>query len=212
MRLFTFRNSPNPLKVRLALDELELDYETVEINLFKGEHRQPSFLNVNPAGKVPVLTDGDFFLRESNAILSYLGSEYGGPLWPQNPEETAKALEWLFFEASHLNSNCGNWWWNEVVVPKIEKPELAVAKEVLEEGAKDLHRHLGIVEKHFSTNAYALGEEFTLVDCCLAPTISLLQPTKFPALNDFPQTLDYCKRIQSRDSWKKTNAEAIYGR
>jgi glutathione S-transferase len=77
MRLYNFDSSSNPLKVRLALAELGLECELVTVNLFQGEQREETFRKVNPTGQVPVLQDGSLTLRESNAILAYLGREYG---------------------------------------------------------------------------------------------------------------------------------------
>ena len=63
MQLYHFP-SPNPQKVTFALLELGLDCEKIPVDLAKGDHRQPAFLAVNPAGRVPVLVDGDLRLTE----------------------------------------------------------------------------------------------------------------------------------------------------
>ena len=72
MKLYHFP-SPNPQKVTFALLELGLDCEKIPVDLSKQEQREPAFLAVNPAGRVPVLVDGDVTLTESHAILPYLG-------------------------------------------------------------------------------------------------------------------------------------------
>jgi len=70
MKLYHFP-SPNPQKVTFALLELGLDCEKIPLDLAKGEQREPAFLAVNPAGRVPVLVDGDRTLTESHAILAH---------------------------------------------------------------------------------------------------------------------------------------------
>ena len=95
MQLYHFP-SPNPQKVTFALEELGLDCEIVPVDLGKGEHRQSTFLAINPAGRAPVLVDGELTLPESHAILSYLG-EKTGRLWPPSLAGRAEALRWLFF-------------------------------------------------------------------------------------------------------------------
>ena len=90
MQLYHFP-SPNPQKVTFALRELGLDCEIVPVDLAKGEHRQPSFLAVNPFGRLPVLVDGGLTLPESHAIIAYLGDKTGR-LWPASSGGRADAL------------------------------------------------------------------------------------------------------------------------
>ena len=71
MKLYHFP-SPNPQKVTFALLELGLDCEKIPVDLTKEDHREPAFLAVNPAGRVPVLVDDGVTLTESQAILAYL--------------------------------------------------------------------------------------------------------------------------------------------
>src|SRR5947208_10193834 len=105
MKLYHFP-SPNPQKVTFALLELGLDCEKIPVDLAKGEQREPTFLAVNPAGRVPVLVDGDVTLRESHAILAHLG-ETTGRLWPATAAGRAQALQWLFFLSQHVMSHAG---------------------------------------------------------------------------------------------------------
>jgi len=85
----------NPQKVRLALNELGLAHEIVQLRLLQGEQRRPEFLALNPNGKTPVLQDGNMTLWESNAILVYLG-EKEARLWLTNTTSRGAALRWLF--------------------------------------------------------------------------------------------------------------------
>ncbi|MFG0500571.1 glutathione S-transferase N-terminal domain-containing protein, partial [Pseudomonas sp. YQ_13] len=67
-------SSPNGFKITIALEELELPYRLVHVNIDLGEHRQADFLALNPAGRIPVLADHEagIVLFESAAILLYL--------------------------------------------------------------------------------------------------------------------------------------------
>jgi len=76
MKLYHFP-SPNPQKVTFALLELGLDCEKIPVDLTRGDHREPAFLAVNPAGRVPVLVDDGVTLTESQAMLAYLGDKTG---------------------------------------------------------------------------------------------------------------------------------------
>ena len=69
MKLYGF-GPTRTIRVQWMLQELELDFEYVPVDVTKGEHRQPEFLALNPAGKVPVLVDDDLALSESVAIAA----------------------------------------------------------------------------------------------------------------------------------------------
>jgi glutathione S-transferase len=75
MKLFEFPVSRS-IRVRWTLQELGVDFEAVTVNLLAGEHRAQEFLKINPAGKLPVLVDGDVILTESIAIVLYLAEKY----------------------------------------------------------------------------------------------------------------------------------------
>jgi glutathione S-transferase len=69
--------------VQWYLEELEVPYEFVKLDMQAGEHLKPEYLAINPVGKVPAIVDGDFQLWESGAILLYLADKYGKtPLSP----------------------------------------------------------------------------------------------------------------------------------
>ena len=63
--------------VQWYLEEIEVPYEFVMLDLKNGEHRQPDYLSINPMGKVPAIIDGDLKLWESGAIILYLSEKYG---------------------------------------------------------------------------------------------------------------------------------------
>jgi maleylacetoacetate isomerase len=71
--------------VRIALNLKGVDYSTVPVNLVTGEHRQESFIRINPSGCVPVLEVDGQFLTQSLAIIEWLDETYGGP--PLLPSE-----------------------------------------------------------------------------------------------------------------------------
>ncbi|WP_457663378.1 glutathione S-transferase family protein [Sinorhizobium medicae] len=86
------------LRALWALRELDAEFEFVPVNILGGEARHPDFLRLNPAGKLPVLVDGDFILTESAAIVMYLAEKYGAKgLMPTDLKERAQAYRWTLF-------------------------------------------------------------------------------------------------------------------
>jgi len=82
-----------------ALAELNVPYETVLLDMRRGEHKTPQYLAINPFGKVPALEDGDLKLFESGAILLHLTNKYG----KLSTDQLAKAFQWTLFANSTLS-------------------------------------------------------------------------------------------------------------
>ena len=103
MKLYDLEVSGNCYKVRLLLALLQVDYELMPIDFMGGEHLSNKFAAMNPFCEVPVLVDGDFILRDSQAILVYLAQKYGGESWlPTKPEELALVMQWLSTAANDI--------------------------------------------------------------------------------------------------------------
>lgn len=75
--LYEFALSGNCHKIRLMLSLLGLDYQSMAVNSSKQQQKSADFLAMNPFGQVPVLTDEDVIVRDSQAILVYLAKKYG---------------------------------------------------------------------------------------------------------------------------------------
>jgi len=97
MTLYDFPLSGNSYRARLFLSLLGLEYEKYPINLAQGQHKQESYLKLNPLGQVPTLIDGDEIIRDSCAILIYLSDKYDkSNNWSgQTASEKAHIQEWL---------------------------------------------------------------------------------------------------------------------
>ena len=91
------------MKARIALRQLGLEYESVVVDLFSGETRQPEHLARNPDGRVPVLELGSGeLIAESGAILLHLAENT--PLLPPPSLARSRVHQWLFFEQNQLEA------------------------------------------------------------------------------------------------------------
>ena len=107
MKLYDMALSGNCYKVRLMLALLGLDYDSRPISLRAGENRTPEFLSMNPLGKIPVLDDDGFIIRDSQAILVYLAAKHGGlQWWPDDAAGQGEVTQWLSFAANEIWSGC----------------------------------------------------------------------------------------------------------
>lgn len=103
IRLYDSKLSGNCHKVRLMLALLGLDYEAKAVDMRAGEQRSPEFLELNPLGQVPVLTDDGVTLRDSQAILVYLALKHGEDHWfPRDPAGASEVVQWLSYSANEV--------------------------------------------------------------------------------------------------------------
>lgn len=109
MQLYGHQLSGNSYKVQLLLSLLDLQYEWIDIDLIKGAHKSPEFIGLNPFGQVPVLVDGNVKLADAQAILAYLGRQYGGDQWlPLEAISLARVVRWLSITAGEVRQGPEN--------------------------------------------------------------------------------------------------------
>ncbi len=105
IRLHDYVLSGSCYKVRLMLSLLGIPYQPVPVDYHPGRaHRQPDFLEINPLGQLPVLEDGDFTLRDAQAILVYLAAKYdpARTWYPEDAETQGQIAMWLSFAGGEL--------------------------------------------------------------------------------------------------------------
>lgn len=108
IELFTAA-TPNGHKVSIALEELELAYELHVLDLGKLEQKRPTFLAINPNGRIPAIIDRDadnFAVFESGAILIYL-AEKTGKLMSGNAKYRSRVMQWLMFQMGGIGPMMG---------------------------------------------------------------------------------------------------------
>ena len=104
--------TPNGWKISIMLEEAELPYKVIPVNLGAGDQFRPEFLKISPNNRMPVIVDTDgpqgeqISVFESGAILLYLG-EKTGKFFPQTDKERIKVIEWLFWQIGGLGPMAG---------------------------------------------------------------------------------------------------------
>ena len=70
--------TPNGRKISILLEELEIDYKTILIDLNQNEQFTDNFSKISPTNKIPVIVDNDNgnTVFESGAILLYLANKH----------------------------------------------------------------------------------------------------------------------------------------
>ncbi|HCH57005.1 MAG TPA: glutathione S-transferase [Rhodospirillaceae bacterium] len=105
MQLYDYVLSGSCYKVRLFLSVIGQDYEKVPVDYYPGgEHKTPTFLQINPLGQIPVLVDDDLILRDAQAILVYLAGRYDAnrSWYPEDPRLQGEIAMWLSFASNEI--------------------------------------------------------------------------------------------------------------
>jgi GSH-dependent disulfide-bond oxidoreductase len=109
-------DTPNGVKVPIALEELQVPYRVHRIDLGANEQKRPEFLRLNPNGRIPAIVDADgpggapLSVFESGAILWYLAEKFPG-LMPGPAVERVRALEYTFFQVGGVGPMFGQAGW-----------------------------------------------------------------------------------------------------
>jgi glutathione S-transferase len=153
IRLYDFHLSGNAHKVRNQLSLLGVAHDLVNVELVEGEQRSPVFLGLNPFGQVPVL--GDVVLRDSSAILVYLGRKYGRGEWlPVDAEGEARVQEWL---ATATNEVAQGPAFARLITVFGVDGDLAEAQE-------RSHALLDLFDRHLADHAFLAADGPTIAD------------------------------------------------
>ena len=101
--------TPNGRKISIMLEETGLDYTVHALDLGQHEQKLPTFLKINPNGRIPAIVDREndnFAVFESGAIMLYL-AEKTGQLLPQAKKPRSEVIQWLMFQMGGLGPMMG---------------------------------------------------------------------------------------------------------
>ena len=202
MKLYEF-GPTRSIRARWTLQELGVDFEPIRVNLLAGEHQQPEFLKINPAGKLPVLVDGDLVLTESVAIVLYLAEKYSGKgLLPTDLRRRAQVNRWLLFAATELEQPLWRIARHTVLYPEEQRlpDDVVIASREFKEMA-------AVLEKHMQGREFVVGDGATVADFVTAYTLDWGNEDKL--LGHCPQLMDYMERMYARPKAPPRIAEAF---
>ncbi len=188
-------NTPNGIKASIMLEEVELPYEVTRIDLRGGEQRSPSFLKLNPNGKIPVIVDRDTSLRvfESGAILIYL-AEKSGRLMPSDAPTRTAVLEWLFFQVGNVGPMLGQLWHFVELDHQIHY--------ALERYRKEALRLYGVADGRLGEARYLAGDSYTIADIANWPWLRVHQALNID-IEGFPKVKRWLIDVAARPAVKK---------
>ena len=182
-------------RVRLVLAEKGVAVEIIDVD---PGNLPEDLADLNPYNSLPTLVDRELVLYESQVIMEYLDERFPHPpLLPVYP--VARAQSRLLMYRIQRD------WCHHVdtIVAGRSKDT------VIERSRKELRESLIAVAPVFAEKEFFMSEEFTLVDCCVAPILWRLpvMGIDLPPKHGKP-IMDYMDRIFSRDSFQASLSEA----
>jgi len=187
MTLYEFALSGNSHKIRLMLSLLGLDYRSVIVNGSERQQKSVDFLSMNPFGQVPVLTDDDVIVRDSQAILVYLARKYGNEQWlPNTATALAEVAAWLSTAANEVSMG-----------PNRLRLHYKFGRAInSEESRQTAINLLNILQGRLEKYEWLATDHLTIADIAIYPYIALAPEGRLD-LESYPAVTGWVSRIQA---------------
>jgi len=189
-----FWPTPNGLKVKLFLEEAQLPYRLVLVNLGKGEQLAPAFLAIAPNNRIPAIVDREpadggppLPLFESGAILWYL-AEKTGRFLPRG-RARMEVLAWLFWQMAGLGPMAGQNGHFRVYAPQ-------PIPYAIERYTRETHRLYGVLDQRLARREFIAGE-YSIADMACYPWI-VPHAAHGQDLEEFPHLRRWFEAIRAR--------------
>ena len=194
MKLYGSKNSRS-LRCVWALEEAGATYDYQRVNLLKGEGDSPAFKAINPAGKIPVLADGEMTLTESAAIVMYVADKFpDAPLMPANAEQRAEVFRWIFFIVTEVESHL----WS-IAQHRFALPEDKRVPAVEPTCVWQLQRVLRVIEKTLAQSPFIAGDAFSAADILVTHCMTWALSAKLDGVGE--ASLAYIERMKARPAF-----------
>ena len=194
MTFYSDNSSHYSHRVRIVLAEKGV---TVEIVDASGDNKPEDLAQINPYNSLPTLVDRDLVLYESKIMMEYLDERFPHPpLLPVYP--VARAESRLLVHRIERD-------WS-ILVDAIDAEE---SKKSVEAARKALKESLVAVAPIFDEKPYFMSEEFTIVDCCMAPILWRLPVLgiEIPKKKQTKPLFEYMERLFERESFQESLSE-----
>lgn len=186
MTLFSSPNDPYCHRTRIVLAEKGITFEVVQV---QPDKLPEDLLDLNPYQSVPTLVDRELVLYDSQVIVEYLDERFPHPpLMPVDPVSRAKSRLALY----RIDRD----WYTLVDGIESGEPEQ-------QSRCRDMLRDsLSASAEVFSYKPYFLSDEFTLIDCAIAPIVWRLNSYGIELPAQANAIMQYAERVFERDSFR----------
>ncbi|KAF4556693.1 Glutathione S-transferase-like protein 22 [Elsinoe fawcettii] len=197
--------TPNGLKISIALEELGLGYKVRPINLFQHEQKEQWFLDINPNGRIPAITDKDesgqeLKIWESGAILQYLVTRYDTEniiSYPSGSKEHWQVTSWLMWQVGGVGPMQGQA--NHFALSANGNHEYSLQRYVNE--TRRLYRTMDQALAR-NTSGYLVGDRVTIADIAMWPWVTAYKYSGLSSTDEFPHVKEWMYRLLKRPGFE----------
>jgi glutathione S-transferase len=193
---FLPRHVLRDLRALWAAEEAGVPYRIHWLNSGEGALKSPDYLAVHPFGIVPALTEGDFTLTESGAIVSYLLDKTGKCI--PNPRTRERALydQWCFATLNTIEPPV-----LQLFVASVIQKDMAWAKERAPQ-LRDLSAaRLAVLDAHLKDRPHLLGDEFSGADILLGQVLNFIVDAAL--FDHVPHVKAFHARVKARPAYAR---------
>lgn len=181
-------------RVRIVLAEKGVTVDVVEVD---PADIPTELREINPYGSLPTLVDRELTLYQTGVMMEYLDERFPHPpLLPVYPVARAESRQFIY--------RIENDW-----CPLVKTLANSKDKAATQNAAKELKDSLSAIAPIFGEMPFFMSEEFTLVDCCLAPILWRLEHygVQLPRTRQVMPLLEYMDRMFRRESFQESLTE-----
>ncbi|MGQ9426158.1 glutathione S-transferase N-terminal domain-containing protein [Gilvimarinus sp. F26214L] len=181
-------------RVRIVLAEKGVSVDIIDV---EPTDIPEEVSELNPYNSLPTLVDRDLVLYETKVMMEYLDERFPHPpLLPVYPVARAQSRLWMYRIER-------DW------CPLVDTLVRGADKGTLEKCRKELLNSLLPITPIFQEKPFFMSEEFTIVDCCLAPILWRLDALeiKLPKTKQTRPLEQYMERLFTRDSFRQSLTE-----
>jgi len=187
--------TPNGHKVHIMLEECNLAYQAIPVNIGAGEQFRPEFLAISPNNKIPAIVDPEgpdgqpISVFESGAILVYLAGKTGRFL-PRGDRARYEVLQWLMFQMGGVGPMLGQAHHFRMYAP--EKIQYAIDRY-----SNEAKRLYGVIDRRLEKSEWLGGAEYSIADIATFPWLRSWQNQGI-VLEDYPHLKRWFDTIAAR--------------
>lgn len=193
MTLFSGATGCHSHRARIVLAEKGVNADVVDVT---PDNQPEDLIDINPYNSVPTLVDRDLVLYDSLIIMEYLDERFPHPpLMPVEPVARARSRLMLY----RIDRD-----WYSLLNELGGKTD----KQRMDRVRKELADSLTSIAQVFDQKPFFMSDEFTLVDCAIAPALWRLPHFGVQLPAQAKPVLAYAERVFERESFKASLTEA----